>query len=586
MKIFAYRDLSSSHIDFEKLNPGYRPVKVSQDCWFVCSQDLYDDHEHTIAFLGDLFNLEDLKRKYGHESTASEFEYLVKAIKDGTFRNEEHEGSFCLIVYEKASGRFSVHTDPFGDLYPYYSVTDKFVLISTHMTDFSDPRYFELNPDWIRRYFQGNDTVDLMTVIKGVSRLRSGRYLQIQGQQAVEHQYFDLLEKIRTQMAKPRLEISIDEAVDEFSRITIANLRSVFKKYKKPILFLSQGIDSVSLLALMAQAGLPLLSMTRIPDNDFTDECLSMHRRILEKVPHENHHHKIIGDRVFLELQKSYYTQPDNNTWQTLGINHGKSVVPSLELGADCVISASMGDFLFIHRTRYLFTHWLAQTGRGKGDDSKLENLKNDFFASLPGFENDYAYNPHEINERLLRLFRAADHDFWRFFAENLHIWRGVSHDRDNRLAGKISVVDPFKDTRLFDFFYLLPEDHHLLSMKQSIFQEKMITRTFNEKVYLQKKANPFALGLVAYKYQDAIEGDLQNALDLLNQLQVESYDYYQNQLSEQKRRGSMDLVLCRMLTFYYWHQNWLAARRTRRTFWRGVLRPVIQAFTPTHPRS
>jgi len=568
MKIFAYLKLSNRDHDIESLNQDYPLLRATKNCWFACSQDLYDDEKYTIAFLGDLFNLEDLKSKYGYQSAKSEFEYLVKAVKGGTFRVEEHQGSFCIIVYEKERERFRVYTDPFGDLYPYYTVTRDFVMISTHMTDFSDARYFRLNSKWIQQYFRGRDAIGLETVIEGVSRLRSGHSLTIERGRPTEHLFFDLYERIQTQLSKPRLKISLEECTDYFSEIASQNLQAMFRKHKKPVLFLSQGIDSVSVFALMVQAKLPVLSMSRIPDNDYTGDCLAMHRRIIDKFPHENHCHRIIGDRVFLELDRSYYIQPDNNTWQTLGINHQKSVVPSLKLGADCVISASMGDFLFLHRTKFLFLYWIY---KNKIKERSLESLRKEFLRNFPGFEDDYAYNPHEMNERLLKLFDQADGDFWRFFTSELHILKGVSHDRDNRLVGKISVIDPFKDTRLFDFFYLIPEDYLILSMRHSIFQEQMITRVFQEKIYLQKKANPFARGLVGYKYQDVLNDDLKRAFRLIEDLGVETLDYYKSQWAEQRARGSMDLVLCRVLTFYYWYENWRAADRSVRGFWGNV---------------
>lgn len=575
MKIFAYHKISDIDHDIKEINKGYSLLNAARDCWFACSQDLYDDEKYTIAFLGDLFNLEDLKSKYGHHPTVTEFGYLVNAIKDGTFRIEEHQGSFCLIVYDKEKKRIYVYTDPLGDLYPYYTVTNDFVMISTHMTDFSDSRYFRLNSEWIQHYFKGRDAIGLQTVIEGVSRLRSGHFLIIEGGKATEHKFFDLYDRLQCQLSKPRLKLSVEECTDYFSDIATKNLQAMFKKYKKPVLLLSQGIDSVSVLALMIQAKLPVLSMSRIPDSDYTDDCIDMHRRILEKFPHENHCYRINGDRVFLDLDKSYYIQPDNNTWQTLGIYHKKSVVPSLELGADCMISASMGDYLFLHRTKFLFLYWLSKT-----DDweRSLEVYRKEFYRNFVGFENDYAYSPQEIDERLLKLFRNAEFDFWRFFTDELHILKGVSHDRDSRLVGKISIIDPFKDTRLFDFFYLIPEDYLLMSMRHSIFQEKMITRVFQEKTYVQKKTNPVAISLIGYKFQDALESDLKKALRLLEELNVETLGYYRSQLVEQRARGTMNLVLCRVLTFYYWYQNWRAADRSPIGFW-GSLRNQFASF-------
>lgn len=210
------------------------------------------------CFNGELYNVQELReslRLKGHQfRSASDTEVVLAAYDEwGPDCVQRLRGMFAVAVWDAAGGRLFIARDRLGIKPMYYSDGPAGFAFGSEvralLSGGAVPR--RLSPKGLSSYLALGGVQDPVTIIEGVHALPAGHYGVYEGNGIALREYWSLGETC----ARPSLAIDRPAAV--------ARLRSLLEDAVERHLisdvplgvFLSGGIDSSSLVALMAAVG-------------------------------------------------------------------------------------------------------------------------------------------------------------------------------------------------------------------------------------------------------------------------------------------------------------------------------------------
>ena len=215
------------------------------------NQPLYDPSGAAIICNGEIYNYVELKRDRPELrlSTQSDCELPLHLYRRHGIDFTDHlRGMYALALHDPASGRLILARDPFGIKPLYYAETPRFfafasepeVLIAAGIVA---PR---LNQAARNELLQLQFTTGRETIFAGINRVLPGETIIVRQGRVVERKRHDALPK---GAPLPRGE---GEAVEQLDA-ALGDSVTVHQRADVPFgLFLSGGIDSTSLLVMMA----------------------------------------------------------------------------------------------------------------------------------------------------------------------------------------------------------------------------------------------------------------------------------------------------------------------------------------------
>ena len=217
-----------------------------------------------IVYNGEIYNFREVRQKLEKEGTRfashSDTEVLLKAYGHwGERCLHELRGMFAFGIWDARRHRLFMARDPMGIKPLYYHAADPYFLFSSEVRTLLGtglvPR--RLDQSGLLTYLAFGSVSDPHTLIEGVKSVRPGHYLVWEQGQTREVMYWDLAGEERH--AAPELTSRAprerEKLVDELRGVLGEAVRLQLVSDVPVGVFLSGGIDSSSLVALLSQSG-------------------------------------------------------------------------------------------------------------------------------------------------------------------------------------------------------------------------------------------------------------------------------------------------------------------------------------------
>jgi asparagine synthase (glutamine-hydrolysing) len=306
------------------------------------------DTGNWIAFNGEIYNFrevrESLERDGAQFRSHSDTEVLLKAYaRWGEGCLEKLRGMFAFAIWDAKRRRLFVARDPMGIKPLYYSTSGSHFLFSSEVRTLLGtglvPR--RLNHAGLVSYLTFGSVYDPMTMVEGVSALRSGHYLVWEKGEVRETMYWDMVSQgqqtneSQTSNRK-HLEDEIHATLDESVRMQMVS--------DVPVgVFLSGGIDSSTVVGLLARSGIrPETFSIVFRETDYSEAEFS---RIVARQFATNHHEIFVSQNDALEAIPGAFQAMDQPTID--GLNTYLVSRQTRAAGIKVALSGLGGDELF-----------------------------------------------------------------------------------------------------------------------------------------------------------------------------------------------------------------------------------------------
>lgn len=217
---------------------------------------------YVCVFNGEIYNYRRLRDKLLKEKKVAAFrgtsdtEVLVEAIEAyGITETIRHcKGMFAIALYDQQTGKLTLVRDRIGEKPLYYGfVNGHFVFASdigciSVLDDFHNP----IDTKVLQMYFIHGYIPAPYSIYKDIYKLDAGCMLEIDApyKEPVVHAYWSVREAAKYGQAHP-FQGSRQEAADELERLLKASIREQMVADVPVGAFLSAGIDSSTIVALM-----------------------------------------------------------------------------------------------------------------------------------------------------------------------------------------------------------------------------------------------------------------------------------------------------------------------------------------------
>ena len=264
-------------------------------------QPLYDKNGVALVGNGEIYNYLEIKQDL------SEYDFQTKSDCEcalalynmhGVDYAKYLRGMFALAIHDPAAGQLVISRDPFGIKPLYYIENDEYFAFASEAQALIKSGLVNAKIDNHHRneLLQLQFTCRSGTIYQGISRLLPGETIIIKAGHIVERKKIPALptgspEKITEQDAMQRLDKALYDSVKIHQRSDVP--------YG---LFLSGGIDSSVLLAIMAELNNhPVIAFTAGFSNSTTHDERD-HARMLAKSVNAEHHEIEFGEDDFWQI--------------------------------------------------------------------------------------------------------------------------------------------------------------------------------------------------------------------------------------------------------------------------------------------
>ncbi len=214
-----------------------------------------------IVFNGEIYNFLQVRKELEGEglifSSNSDTEVLLKAYgRWGEGCLDRLRGMFAFAIWDAPRQRLFLARDPIGIKPLYYYFSDQYFLFASELRTLLGtgliPR--RLDSAGLLNYLAFGSVYDPNTLIEGISALLPGHYLIWQNGKQETHRYWDLVSEegraIANVAEKPKY-----SALNEIRGLLLDSVRLHLVSDVPVGVFLSGGIDSSSLVALLTEMG-------------------------------------------------------------------------------------------------------------------------------------------------------------------------------------------------------------------------------------------------------------------------------------------------------------------------------------------
>ena len=310
-----------------------------------------EDGSVTVVFNGEIYNFQEIKPKLesrGHTfQTHSDTEAIVHAYEEfGPECLQDLRGMFGFAIWDEKARTLFIARDRAGKKPLYYTTTlnGTFVFGSELKALLEHPDVQrEINPEALDTYFTLGYVPDPLAIFRSIHKLPPGHYLHFKDGHTTVRQYWDF-------EFKPTQPLTEDEYLDQLRTLLDESVRLRLISDVPLGAFLSGGIDSSTVVALMARhVGQPVKTFSIGFHEDSYNE-LKYARLTAEKFGTDHHEFFVTPDICDVI---------DDLVWHFDEPFADSSAIPTYmvsKLARDhvtVVLSGDGGDELFAGYTRY-----------------------------------------------------------------------------------------------------------------------------------------------------------------------------------------------------------------------------------------
>jgi asparagine synthase (glutamine-hydrolysing) len=229
---------------------------------------------YTIVYNGEVYNFEEIRRELedgGHGPGAwrghSDTEVMLAAVEafglDAAVRR--FRGMFAFALWDAVERKLHLVRDRIGVKPLYYAATHDQVLFGSELKAMTAVEGFPraISRDALSLYVRYAYVPAPWTIYEGVRKLRPGTILTFDANGGISEREYWSLRDVAARQAAARFTGSDTEAVDELHRIAAESVRLRMISDVSLGVFLSGGIDSSLVAALMqAQSSVPVKTFT------------------------------------------------------------------------------------------------------------------------------------------------------------------------------------------------------------------------------------------------------------------------------------------------------------------------------------
>lgn len=317
---------------------------------------------YEIVFNGEIYNYKAIRdrlqeeKKVDHFNGTSDTEVLLEAIESyGVERAVSMcKGMFAMAVFERETGRLSLVRDRIGEKPLYYGFVEESFVFASDIGSIRvlDDFHNAINEDVLDIYFENGYIPAPYSIYNNIYKLEAGCILTIDApyQNPVIHSYWSMKE-VAKRGQENLFTGTRKEAADELERLLKASIKDQMVADVPVGAFLSAGIDSSTIVALMQS----------LNQNKIRSFTIGMN----EKGYNEAEAAKDIAEYLGTEHTELYITDEDaKNVIPKLGYMFGEPFADSSQIPTYLVskmtrehvtvsLSGDGGDELFCGYTSY-----------------------------------------------------------------------------------------------------------------------------------------------------------------------------------------------------------------------------------------
>ncbi len=211
-----------------------------------------ENNDIWIVFNGEIYNYLDLKNKLSSHRfyTKSDTEAIVHAYEEFGDDCVKHlNGMFAFVIWDSRKKSIFMARDRFGEKPLYYMLKDGKLIFASEIKSIlqDDSIVRELNPVALNWYLSFRCNPKSETFFRGIYKLPPAHTLSFDGKTLNIEKYWDV------SGIKPDYSKSETQLVDEFSSRLHSSVKSMLMSEVPLGAYLSAGIDSASVVALMSR---------------------------------------------------------------------------------------------------------------------------------------------------------------------------------------------------------------------------------------------------------------------------------------------------------------------------------------------
>ncbi len=313
-----------------------------------------EDGKIWIAFNGEIYNFEELNRRYlssGHKfRTRSDTETIVHLYEElGEACFAELRGMFAIALWDGRQKKLLLARDRLGKKPLYYSWDGRRLVFGSEIKAMwpAGGLSKEIDPEALSDYFSYQYVPAPKTIYRGMRKLRPAHYLVVEGSSVRETPYWDI-----------RFDDTRQHSEDEWCESFLDEYRTAVKSRlvsDVPLgAFLSGGVDSSSVVALMNEFQPPVTTCSIGFTENAYDEAKDA--REFASTLGAKHHEQIVEPRAIDLIRKLawHYDEPfaDSSAVPTYYVSQMARQHVTVALSGDG------GDESFAGYRRYKLTHW------------------------------------------------------------------------------------------------------------------------------------------------------------------------------------------------------------------------------------
>lgn len=291
---------------------GQRRLSIIDLAHNACPPLANEERTVWLVFNGEIYNFQELRKKlqgHGHRfATNSDTEVIIHLYEDeGTACLQKLRGMFAFALWDKRREILFCARDRMGKKPFCYSITPQSFVFGSEIKAITADANISVSPDYhaIDQYLTYQFVPSPLTAFEGIRRLRPGEYLTC-----------DLKGNVNTQCYwEPPLSRKASASQEETEAELLQRLReSVRMRMVSDVplgAFLSGGIDSASIVALMAQESAQPVKTFSIGFEEEAFNELPYARLLAERYGTE-HHELIVKPNAaeVLPLLVRHYNEP------------------------------------------------------------------------------------------------------------------------------------------------------------------------------------------------------------------------------------------------------------------------------------
>jgi asparagine synthase (glutamine-hydrolysing) len=286
--------LGHTRLSIIDLGSGHQPLSNEDGTiWIVFNGEIYNYRELRAFLVGK-----------GHVfKTQTDTEAIVHLYEElGPQCLEKLRGMFAFALWDEKKKTLFLARDRVGIKPLYYSLTDKAIVFASEIKAIlADPAIRrELAPEMIDRFLSFLYVPGEETLLRGISKLAPGHYLQLKDGKAEIRQYWDL------QFFQPAERPSLKDAENKLSNL-LAEAVELHMIADVPVgILLSGGVDSTAVLSCAAERTQKEISSFTVGFSDPGVDDERPYARLAAESCGSRHHEMTITASDFAEFLPRY----------------------------------------------------------------------------------------------------------------------------------------------------------------------------------------------------------------------------------------------------------------------------------------